>query len=355
MLSHPDPQSALNIEDRHPVDIARGGLSGADVKSLYLRAVQDSSAAAAGFYNRNVRVAVGGSAVNVRVPIDGAAVMDVRQWPEPQILATIAPYVSDAPRLYAVNEQPRCQIQEYVHGHQLDQLAPRGTAVPDHVPTDVAALFADLRAIPIDALPSPTTDLDDHPHRFAHRLWGNTRRLHEGHRSEFAALFRRLDIPEDPFAPLSGAAGSLQARPFRLIHCDLHRKNMLIRAGRTVFLDWELALFGDPLADVAIHLLKMTYLPHEQDAFLTARAAVEPDAVSPGWREDLDRYLTHEKVKAAVIDAVRYAVVIAEHSRSPAGEQALVDGLTRRLADAGPLWDRAAPERDRVEAALRAH
>ncbi|WP_280363043.1 phosphotransferase [Nocardia abscessus] len=127
---------------------------------------------------------------------------------------------------------------------------------------------------------------------------------------------------------------------------------MLIREGRTVFLDWELALYGDPLADVAIHVAKMTYLPHEQQVFLTAWAAAEPEAAHPGWSEDLDRYLAGERIKAAVIDSVRYAKVIAAGGRSPADEQALVDGLTRRLTEAAPLWDRPAPERDQVGAAL---
>ncbi|MGY1943940.1 aminoglycoside phosphotransferase family protein [Nocardia asiatica] len=259
-VPHPDPPPSSVLA--HHISSCGDTLPVLGVAAAELhRQALDSPNASAGFYNRNIRVDVACVAVNVRIPLEHADIMDVTQWPEPRILAAIAAHVAAAPRLYSSCDQPRYQIQEYIHGHQLDAIAPRGTAVPEHVPADVASLFGQLRAIPTDQLPSPADELDDDPRRFANRLWDNTRRLHDSHRPDFTALFRRLGIPEDPFAPLSGAAESLRARPFRLIHCDVHRKNMMIREGRTVFLDWELALYGDPLADVAIHLAKMTYPP----------------------------------------------------------------------------------------------
>ncbi|MGW4243281.1 phosphotransferase [Nocardia sp. NPDC004722] len=45
---------------------------------------------------------------------------------------------------------------------------------------------------------------------------------------------------------------------------------MIIRNGReVVFLDWELALYGEPVYDVATHLHKMGYQPDEYATFLS--------------------------------------------------------------------------------------
>ena len=41
---------------------------------------------------------------------------------------------------------------------------------------------------------------------------------------------------------------------------------MILARGRTYFLDWELALWGDPVYDLAVHLHKMGYSPQEYAA-----------------------------------------------------------------------------------------
>ncbi|MGH3873640.1 MAG: ATP-binding protein [Pseudonocardiaceae bacterium] len=53
--------------------------------------------AAAGYYNNNVRVDTPTGPVNVRIPIRDADVMDLRLWPEEEILPAIAGYVRHAP------------------------------------------------------------------------------------------------------------------------------------------------------------------------------------------------------------------------------------------------------------------
>ncbi|MFF0635945.1 phosphotransferase family protein [Nocardia sp. NPDC004151] len=76
-------------------------------------------------------------------------------------------------------------------------------------------------------------------------------------------------MPDDPFTTIEAGWRTLESRPFRLIHADTHRKNMIIRDGRqVVFLDWELGLDCDPGYDVASHLHKMGYQPDEYATFL---------------------------------------------------------------------------------------
>ncbi|MBF6331866.1 phosphotransferase family protein [Nocardia transvalensis] len=334
-----------------PADSA--GFASVDPHSLYRQACTHPEGAA-GFYNRNIRVAAGTRAVNVRIPVEGADLMDYRQWPEPQVLAAIAPHIAAVPVLSWESARPAYQIHEYIDGDVLDQLAPRGHPVPAHVPSDVAQLFAQLRAIPRSALPPTPGGLDDDPQRFARRLWGVTRQAYLDRRWGHSRLFRRLRIPADPFEPLVGTWNALRPRPFRLIHADLHRKNMIVRNGETVFLDWELALYGDPLYDVAIHLHKMRYLPDEQERFVSAWAAAEPEAAHSEWEHDLQIYLVHEQIKSAVLDAVRYAKLIAEGGLTPDNQQFLVRKLAQKLQAAASVWGLEAPIGEvQVEAALR--
>nr|WP_083905772.1 phosphotransferase [Nocardia transvalensis] len=324
-----------------------------DPEALYRRACSQPDGPA-GFYNRNIRVAAGARAVNVRIPIEGADVMDYRQWPEPQVLAVVASRVTSVPALHWVSVCPAYQIHEYIDGEVLDQLAPRGRPLPAHVPSDVARLFAQLRAIPREALPYAPGGLDDDPQRFARRVWGASRQAYRDHRSSFHHLFRRLRIPADPFEPLDESCNSLQARQFRLTHGDLHRKNMIIRDGETVFLDWELALYGDPLYDVAIHLHKMNYLPAERERFVAAWTAAEPDAAHSGWEHDVEIYLAQARVRSAVLDAVRYAKIIADGGCAPDSERLLVRKLAQKLQEAAPVWELPpAIDEAEVDAALR--
>jgi aminoglycoside phosphotransferase (APT) family kinase protein len=43
---------------------------------------------------------------------------------------------------------------------------------------------------------------------------------------------------------------------------------MILTEEGTVFLDWELALWGDPLYELAVHFHKMRYQPGDHDVVL---------------------------------------------------------------------------------------
>ncbi|WP_051026776.1 phosphotransferase [Nocardia higoensis] len=308
---------------------------------------------AAGYYNHNVRVDSAVGPINVRIPVPGADMMDLRQWPEAAVLRAIEASVDAAPRLRWESASPLYQIHDFIDGELLDDIAPRGVAVPAHVPGDVATLFADLRQVPLDALP-PGPRVED-PSAFARRLSEVSQRVHRDSIAAFGRLYRELGVPEHPFVEVLDAWNSLEARPFRLIHSDVHRKNMILRDQRVVFIDWELALFGDPLYDVASHLHKMGYFPAERDAFLAAWTIAEPEAATGHWERDLQTYLDHERVKSVVVDAVRYAKLIAGGQRGPDAERALVDSLVGKLEWARGVWGQSEPvDREHVERSLRA-
>lgn len=321
----------------------------------FYREATERTDRAAGYYNHNIRVDSAVGPINVRIPVPGADMMDLRQWPEAAVLRAIEAAVDAAPRLRWESESPLYQIHDFIDGRLLDDIAPRGVAVPPHVPGDVADLFANLRRVPIDALPPDPGPRIDDPSAFARRLSELSQRVHHDSSAGFGSLYRDLGVPAQPFVEVLDTWNSLEARPFRLVHSDVHRKNMILRDQRVVFIDWELALYGDPLYDVASHLHKMGYFPAERDAFLAAWSAAEPEAACGQWERDLQIYLNHERVKSVVVDAVRYAKVLAEGQRGPEAERALVDSLVGKLELARVVWGQSAPvDPEHVERALRA-
>src|SRR5262249_50747958 len=86
-----------------------------DAIRLY-RVACAQSGAAAGFYNHNIRVDTPDGPVIVRIPISGAERMDLRIWPEAEILAGIGGYIDSAPRLLHSSAEPAYQIHQYIPG-----------------------------------------------------------------------------------------------------------------------------------------------------------------------------------------------------------------------------------------------
>ncbi len=150
----------------------------------------------------------------------------------------------------------------------------------------------------------------------------------------------------EPLTTIRNGWARLRPRPFRLLHTDIHRKNMILADGRTYFLDWELALWGDPVYDLAVHLHKTAYQPDEHDTLLDRWAHAVPGAASDGWETDLPIYLAHERVKSAIVDTVRYTKLLTGPPLPAGQRQALLDKLVGKLTAAHQVWQTRRPRTD---------
>ncbi|MEU6579116.1 phosphotransferase [Streptomyces sp. NPDC046805] len=309
-----------------------------DPIALYQRAVHTNHSAS-GYYNHNVRVDRAGQPLLVRIPIPSAATMDLTIWPEDAILAAVGPYVRNVPRLVHTSAEPRYQIHEFIDGQLLEAVAPRGTPVPRHVLSDAVRFFAETAEVPLTALPTLPAGWPDDSDTvgFARRLSDVTEGVYARHVAAYADLFAELGFPADPLAPALDGWSALHRRPFCLLHSDVHRKNLMLRAEQTVFIDWELALWGDPLYELAVHLHKMDYLSEEEEQVVTGWASVL-GRQSVGWQDDLGRYLTHERIKSAVVDTVRYTQEMLACWHDEPRRRAFGERLTRKVNRARPYW-----------------
>ncbi|MEV3992807.1 aminoglycoside phosphotransferase family protein [Streptomyces sp. NPDC049837] len=313
--------------------------------------------AQSGHYNRNVRVEGDSGPVVVRMRSGGAEAMDLTLWPEADVLAAIAPLVPSAPRLVHAGADPDFQIHEFVEGRRVDDLSPDGKPLPEPVLDAIGTLFADLLRVPPHALPPvpPDWPRDGDTPAFAARLLALVRTIRHRGDASISALYDALGVPDDPCALLQTRAATLTARPFRLLHADIHRKNMILTdQNHVVFLDWELALWGDPVYDLADHLHKTSPTAADRAAVLEAWHRAAPPECREHWPEALDYYLAYEAVKSAIVDTVRWGRRIATEPSAPA-RLALAHELATKLATAHPHWpadSRSVPTPEAVQAAV---
>ncbi|MER6914649.1 aminoglycoside phosphotransferase family protein [Streptomyces sp. NPDC000594] len=315
-----------------------------DSLALYEKA-RTHKGSLAGFYHHNVRVDTDTGPVLVRTPGPGAESMDLTLWPESAVLEAIQPYISRAPRLLHTSADPEFQIHGFVEGRRVDEVSPdSGTSLPQIVLDGLEQLFGEMLRVPGTALPPVPSDWpqDGDTEAFALRLLTGVREIRSRADSSLEGLYQDLGIPADPCGPLSErAAGELSGRPFRLLHADIHRKNMILDEAAVVFLDWELALWGDPVYDLADHLHKTAHNASDRHRVLAGWERAAPAECRLGWQDNLGFYLAYEEMKSAVVDTVRWGRRIAlaptAHERLTLAEE-----LRQKLVRASPHWHGAA-------------
>jgi aminoglycoside phosphotransferase (APT) family kinase protein len=260
-------------------------------------------------------------------------------------------------------------LQDFVEGRTLAQLHPHGTPVPPEHLEQILARFAELAAVRPGAVRTPRRCRareragDRDTAAFLRTLLSFTRESgFLAHRARHGALFDALGVPAaalDPRSWLHREAGALTPRPFCLLHGDLHRANFVVDArGALWTIDWELAMVGDPLYDLATHLHLMRYPAGQRDE-VVARwgrtvARVLPGA-DRGLAADLPRYLAYKRAQSALTDVVRHAQKTA--AASPAERPDVLETTARTVhgllrAAAPVLGMRAVPHRQRVRAAF---
>ncbi|HZG02160.1 MAG TPA: phosphotransferase [Streptomyces sp.] len=217
-------------------------------------------------------------------------------------------------------------VQDYIEGRVLTELSPVGTRIAGTHLAQIMRRFRELASVRAGDITAPRRCTprerpgDRQSSAFLRTLIDFTHRhCYLKRLPEYGGLFERLRIPPDVLRPgsrLWSEAGELTPRPFCLIHGDLHRANFIVDAADRLWtIDWELAMIGDPLYDLATHLYLMGYPPSQEGEVVERwRAAV--DAVLPGAGaaagEDLPRYLAYKRVQSVYTDVVRQAQKLAD-------------------------------------------
>ncbi|MFF3330240.1 phosphotransferase [Streptomyces sp. NPDC002888] len=303
-----------------------------------------------------------GTPVIVRAPRPGALPVVIRTWDdEPKILDAIGRTLPHVPRCLARGHG--FAIHTYAEGAPLSAVCPKGKPVDTLRVQELAGLLARTAQVRRSALPPlpavwPRNLTDSQGFlRTLARLADE--QVRKPNWSVFGGLFKALGIPEDALVRLAERVPSMARRPYSLLHTDLHRDNIVVGSrsdGPSLLLvDWELASYGDPLHDLATHLVRMQYPTDQWDEVVEAWAQavqqVRPSAAN-GIRRDLFRYVDFEWAQSLYPDVMRAARSL-EDSPGEAGLTAATKEVLRALqAAARPLGLGSVPDAPEIERAL---
>ncbi|MEV0739972.1 aminoglycoside phosphotransferase family protein [Streptomyces sp. NPDC050549] len=256
-----------------------------------------------------------GTRVLVRVPRPDAVLVVIRTWPEAQLLRSLRGVLPHVPRCLA--STATATVLSYVEGVPLSRVCPNGHPV-DHLHiADLAQLLARTTQVRREALPElpdcwPGDDQESQGSlRTLTRL--ADRQIRRPNWSAHGGLFTALGVPEDVLSRMAANVPAMTRRPYGLLHGDLHRDNVVLTADgdpRMIAVDWELATYGDPLYDLATHLIRMRYPELQQETVITAWAeAMESTvpAATKGMDRDLPHYLAFERAQSVFPDVIRAA------------------------------------------------
>ncbi|MGW0411099.1 phosphotransferase family protein [Streptomyces collinus] len=237
---------------------------------------------------------------------------------EEQLLKALGGRIRSVPDIVEVGGMG---LQRFIEGQTLGSLHRSGTVVPDVFGRQITDLFRQLVAIDPTALEvERRCEAQDRPddgdtQGFLERLVHFTEhRVYEHNADRFEELFRELGLNASCFRHLRKHVSGLKKRPFCLLHADLHRENFIVDAEQRLWtIDWELAMVGDPLYDLATHLHLMRYPARQARAVVrqwcTTVEAVRPHS-SNGWQDDLRRLVDYKKAQSVFTDVIRTALVL---------------------------------------------
>ncbi|MFE9021943.1 phosphotransferase family protein [Streptomyces sp. NPDC007808] len=292
-----------------------------------------------------------------RVPLNTVEVVP-RIWPrESDVLEVVCRYLREVPRCRAVLGDR--SLHRYRRGKALSERNSDGV-VDDKLMREFAAFFARAAEVPVNELPPPPQDwpTDGDSQGFLHWLIDFTEeRVHRPNRDRFGVLFDAVGIPRDAMATFRENHQGLTSRPFRLLHTDVHRANVVVRRGRISVIDWELAIYGDPLHDLATHIVRMGYGKQEQAVMTDLWAQAMKEAGHPeltvGLDKDLKTYLAFEYAQSVFPDVMRAALAL----QGDPGEQdfhAAAERVSRAMGRARePLKLVEVPDLEQIVQALR--
>ncbi|WP_375231977.1 phosphotransferase family protein [Streptomyces sp. NWU339] len=302
-----------------------------------------------------------GTSVVVRILRLKVLPVVIRTWQnEQEILSAIKGTLPYVPEVLARGDG--FAIHSYVEGVPLSSVCGNGKRVDSLLVQELAWLLSRMAQVRRNGLPPlppawPRNDTDSQA--FLRTLTHLAdQQIRQPNWAAFGGLFVALGIPEDALLRLGERVPAMARRPYGLLHADLHRDNLIVSYTGDrppICVDWELATYGDPLHDLATHLVRMRY-PADQfsevvDAWADAMREVRPVAVN-GLGKDLRHYLAFERAQSVYPDVMRAAWSLEESFTQNRLDEATAEVRRALEAAAEPLRLRSVPGEGEIERAL---
>ena len=203
-----------------------------------------------GFYNENYKFYIDGTPYLFRFPIKDAVKVDPRAFTEQDVLKLIQETDIAAPKLEYSAADTSFYVEDFIEGFTVEYQYPPGEHIPESILSDIAnfyGILADAEIKDVDRyLEDDWRSIERTSIGFFKKLVEFTRDLYQENLKTCQKQYDFLGLGEDPCIVFVEEANKLAERPWRLMHADLHRGNMIVGHDQSVnFIDWELALYGD--------------------------------------------------------------------------------------------------------------
>jgi aminoglycoside phosphotransferase (APT) family kinase protein len=353
------------IGERFTSDVSRA-------VGMFVQRAAESGQASGGHHNQNYMLPLtesmarllgreAGTPVTVRLPRPEALPVVIRTWPqEAEILNALDGALPQVPECLWRGEG--FAIHSYVEGVPLSTVCGNGKPVDGLLVRALAALLAQMTRVRRAALPAlpplwPARHADSQAflRTLAHMA---DRQIRRPNWSSFGGLFAALGVPEDALVRFADRVPAMTRRPYSLLHADLHRDNLILSydgAPPLICVDWELATYGDPLHDLATHLVRMQYPDHQWgevvDSWAQAMHHLRP-ASANGVAKDLRHYVVFERAQSVYPDVMRAAQSLNDSWDQKSLDEAVMS--VRRALEAAeePLRLSSVPSEAEIEQVL---
>lgn len=260
--------------------------------------------------------------VTVRRRMRHALPVVIRTWQdEAEILRSIRGELPHVPQCLVKHGD--VTVLSYVQGVPLSTICRSGKPLEPHLISALVGLLADMTQVKRKDLPPlpqswPRTSRDSRAFLRTLAL-ATEEQIRQPNWRRFGGLFASLGIPDDAMVRFAERVPAMVSRPFSLLHTDLHRDNVIFSYHGDpplICVDWELATYGDPVHDLATHLVRTAY-PREQwvevtDAWRAAMEQRRSKAVN-GVERDLRHYVAFEQAQSVYPDVMRAVTSLGGH------------------------------------------
>ncbi|MCZ4510175.1 aminoglycoside phosphotransferase family protein [Streptomyces sp. ActVer] len=302
-----------------------------------------------------------GTSATVRIRRAEALPVVIRTWDDEAVLLdAVSRVLPQVPVCLARREGSA--LHSYVEGVPLSRICPDGKPVDMLLLKAVTELLAQTSQVGEECLPPLPGHwpLSGDSEGFLRTLAELAeQQIRQSNWTEFGGLFAALGISDDALIELARRVPRMERRPYGLLHADLHRGNVIVSysgAPPLICVDWELATYGDPLHDLATHLVRMRYPDFQWDEVIQAWAdsteALCPAALN-GLAKDLRHYIAFERAQSVFPDLMRAAKSLEADNpdqRSLDASTAAVRGALEAAAE--PLRLSHVPDETEIERTL---
>ncbi|MFI1723261.1 phosphotransferase family protein [Streptomyces sp. NPDC020489] len=304
-----------------------------------------------------------GTPVTVRIPRVDALSLATRTWQdETAVLRAVKDVLPGVPDCLVAGDG--FALHSHVDGPSLSALCGgEGKPVDARYVEALTGVLADLTQVRRGALPAlpshwPGNHSDSQGFLRTMAVAAHQQIVHPNWPA-FGGLFAALGIRYDAMLRLAERVPAMSRRPFGLLHGDLHRENVIVvqddDVTRVVLIDWQLASYGDPLYDLANHVVRTRYPLHQRqevvDAWAAAVQRVRPPAGN-NLHRDLRHHLAFEEARSVFSEVMRAARQLQGSTDQETLDEAT--GQVRRALEAAapPLGLGSVPDEQEIERIL---